>query len=296
MFPWLASVACRYQEYEITGMLVEMKTLCADFSATLNLGSVFLAADYNVLSSAPTNKRELENMEYASSVKPSSSLIMPIECEPKFDAQTHLYIAQNSQYNSGDQRLYDMANVFVGSEGLPTLAAGTKIAELWITYEVLLYKPIIRELYMDTNIFIINVTNATAASPFIGASRAEYFDSADLPFVATATTITFPRDAGNWRLTYISRWTAGIAGDAPGLSTSGDIALGAGLPGAGAGFTAAAYEMNTLNVGFSYSVLLSVSGNPTGGIPTVTADATGVFAAANVSQIRIERQPNVLYL
>lgn len=141
IFPFMAAIAQRFQEYEITGMLVELKSLTSDFSTNISLGSVFMAADYNVLGSLPANKQQLENMEYSSSCKPSHSLVMPIECDPRNNSNTHLYIAIDNRYDGGDERLYDWCTIMIGSQGIPS--ENTPLAEMWITYEVALYKPIL---------------------------------------------------------------------------------------------------------------------------------------------------------
>lgn len=143
LFPWLSSIAINYQEYEIRGMIVEIKTLSTDFSTSFSLGSVFASADYNVLGPDPANKQQIENMEYASSAKPSCSIILPIECDPRNDSNTHLYVAKNNDYQGGDRRLFDLCKIYIGSQGLPA-ATGSTIAELWISYEVALFKPIIQ--------------------------------------------------------------------------------------------------------------------------------------------------------
>lgn len=177
LLPFLAAIARNFQEYEIRGMLFELKTLSTDFSTSFSLGSMFMAADYNVLGPAPTTKQMLENMEYASSSKPSQSMIMPIECDPRNNVDTHLYIAIDEQYNGGDRRLYDMAKVYIGSQGLPAQAA--PIAEIWVTYEVALFKPIINgNLPSDEGSSIhitgregINPTAAFGTNPIAAASE-----------------------------------------------------------------------------------------------------------------------------
>jgi len=144
LFPWLSTMAQRFQEYEIRGMLVYLKTLSSDYSATLNMGSVFMAADYNASDPAPIDKTHLENMEYSSSCKPSTSLLMPIECSPRYDVNTHLYVAVGDSYQGGDVKLYNLGNIYIGSQGVPNNGgASTPIAEIWVTYEVALFKPII---------------------------------------------------------------------------------------------------------------------------------------------------------
>jgi len=138
--PWLSEIATNYQEYRYTGMIVELKTLSSELSTTLTLGAVFMATDYNVYALDPPDKVHLENMEYSTSCKPSLTSIMPIECERAFDANTHLYISPDSTQVAGaDSRLYDLGKIHIGSEGIPV--ANAELAELWISYEVQLYKP-----------------------------------------------------------------------------------------------------------------------------------------------------------
>jgi len=141
LFPWLALEAQGFQEYEIHGAIVELVTETADFSNNFTVGSIFMAAEYNPQMPPPSNKTKLLELEYSNSVKSSCNLIMPIECARRNDVQTHLFVALNGNYNGTDPRMYDLCNIFVGSQGLP--AENAKIAEMYITYEIWLYKPMI---------------------------------------------------------------------------------------------------------------------------------------------------------
>jgi len=149
MFLWLSGIAPYFQEWSANGMMFELKTESSDYTNNVSMGSVFTATDYNVLSPAPVSKAQLENMQYSKSCKPSCSLIMPIECEPKRNVATHLYVAPNLDYNGGDPQFYNLGQVFLGSQGLanaetspgsgvPTIG---NIAEIWVTYEIVFYKP-----------------------------------------------------------------------------------------------------------------------------------------------------------
>jgi len=139
LFPWLSTIADNYQEYEMRGMIIELKTLTSDFSDKSVLGSYFVGTQYNVLEPKPTSKRQLENLQYSTSSKPSESMIHAIECAPNLNAQTHLYVAQDGVVKTGDSRLYDLGNIFIGSQGIPVENA--PIAEIWCSYEVALFKP-----------------------------------------------------------------------------------------------------------------------------------------------------------
>lgn len=138
LFPFTSLIAANFQEWEIRGMLVELKSLSSNTATSLSLGSMFAATDYNVYDAPPVNKIEIENLEYACSNKPTESILMPVECARKNDVLTHLYI-DSGQPDAGDRRLYDIGNLFLGSYGCPQ--ANAPIAEVWVTYEIALYKP-----------------------------------------------------------------------------------------------------------------------------------------------------------
>lgn len=199
LFPWLASIAAQFQEYEIRGMLVELKTEAADFSSTFAIGSTFMSADYNVLAADPTNKREVENMEYSSSTKPSNSLIMPIECHPSLDAQTHLYIAVNSDYNGGDRRLYDLCKIHIGTEGIPVENA--KLAEIWITYEVALFKPKLSDAVPVIEGAHFTLSDCREDAVFNGATRQpQLYESTDIR-VPSSLSLALPSASASWLIT-----------------------------------------------------------------------------------------------
>lgn len=140
-FPFLAAIATRFQEYKFLGAVVELKSMSSSYAANLSLGTMILGADYNVLGPDPVTKQQLENMQYSDSRKPDCSFVMGIECDPKNDSNTHLYVAKDNEYDTGDPRLYDLCKVYVASQGIPQEEA--PIAEIWISYKVALYKPII---------------------------------------------------------------------------------------------------------------------------------------------------------
>jgi hypothetical protein len=138
-FPWLASVASSFDAYQVLGMVFEFKTLSSDITAGGALGSVILATDYDVVDPAYNSKLYMENSEYCVSVKPSISCIHAIECDPKVTFSPIKYIRSGGVPTGKDPRLYDMGNFQVATQGLPT-SSGV-IGELWVSYEIALYKP-----------------------------------------------------------------------------------------------------------------------------------------------------------
>lgn len=141
-FPWLANVAQQYDEYKIRGMVFEFVSCSADALNSTNtaLGQVIMATQYNVLSAPFSNKQQMENYQFGCSTRPSASLMHPIECEPHQTPLTELYVRTlANQVSTGDARLYDFGNFFIATNGLQ--AANVNLGELWVSYDIQLFKP-----------------------------------------------------------------------------------------------------------------------------------------------------------
>lgn len=142
LFPWLSNVAAQYQQYEIHGMVVEFRTLSSDITGGGALGSVIIATNYDVLEPAFVNKTIMENAQFSVSTKPSCGLLHTIECDPSQRPTKLLYVrdSSSSATSSQDARFMDLGLLQIATTGLPG-TAGTVIGELWISYDISLYKP-----------------------------------------------------------------------------------------------------------------------------------------------------------
>lgn len=257
LFAFLGPIAHRFQEYEVRGVLFELRSLSSDYASSLSLGSMFMAADYNVVAPAPTDKIQLENMEYANSAKPSCSLIMPLECEPKNAVNTHLYIADDLNYEGSSEQLYDLCNIHIGSYGIPS--ANTPIAEIWMHYEIALFKPIVSSANAVQPLsFMWQGDVPTGLTPF-GVGGVEVPGSSSL-FTLAGNTFSFPAGIpGN----YICVWkwsgaAAEITPAFPEITASGSASiLNVMWNSAGGPNTAeAAYGYNSSNVSANNMVIV----------------------------------------
>jgi len=142
-FPWLSSMAQSFEQYRVRGMVFEFKSLASDAvlsTATSSaLGSVIMATQYNVLDAPFNNKFEMENYVFANSSKPSMNFYHPIECAKVQTTVTELYVRNETIPVGADPRLYDMGRFNIGTVGMQ--AASGVVGELWVTYEVELFKP-----------------------------------------------------------------------------------------------------------------------------------------------------------
>lgn len=154
-FPWLAQIAGSFEQYRMRGLLFEYKTTSSDTilsSATSTaLGTVVMGTQYNVLDEPFDNKFEMENYEFSNSSKPSLSMIHPIECAKSQTPISLLYVRTPSTDTSkGDPRLYDLAKFTIATVGMQgqfntPQQNNAAIGELWCTYEVEFFKPVMNE-------------------------------------------------------------------------------------------------------------------------------------------------------
>lgn len=148
MFPFLSQIAVNYEEYRVRGMVVHFKSLSGDSVASVQsgLGYVAMATQYDALDATFVNKAAIENYSMSQSGKPSIDQIHGIECHPQMNALTHLYVRSSSQPANTDLRLYDL-----GKFSIANSCPGTSVTlgELWISYDIELFKPKVPEVNQD---------------------------------------------------------------------------------------------------------------------------------------------------
>jgi len=140
-FPWLSQIAPNFEEWVVEGMYFEYRTMSADALNSTNtaLGQVIMAANYNAASPNFTSKQPMENYEGGVSCKPSCSMRYFVECAKNQTILDELYVRPGAVPPAEDQRLYDLANFQIATNGLQ--ASNVNLGELWVTYQISLRKP-----------------------------------------------------------------------------------------------------------------------------------------------------------
>lgn len=163
-FPWMSQIANSYEQYRLRGVLFEFNSTSSDAvlsTATSSaLGTITMQTDYDVADPAPTSKRQMLNSLFACSEKPSQSFIHPIECKKSLSAQNILYTRTSGVPAGYDPRLYDFAKFNIATEGMQ--AAGGTLGELWVTYEIELFKQQYNPSGLIDHLYFTNVTVARA--------------------------------------------------------------------------------------------------------------------------------------
>lgn len=139
-FPWLAQVCDAFEEYYITGLVYEYKTLSADYTTASSaaLGYVVMATQYNTYNPVFPDKKTMENYEFSNSAKPSETFVHPVECKRSVTPVSELFIRTGAVPSGADSRLYDLGNFQIATGG--NSGSGV-LGELWVTFEIVLCKP-----------------------------------------------------------------------------------------------------------------------------------------------------------
>jgi len=140
-FPWLSSIAQNYEEYDISGMIFEFKSMSGQSINSVNtaLGSVVLATQYDPTRPGFEDKQEMENHFFAQSSVPSQSVMHAIECKKGLSPVKTLYIRTGAKPSDADLRWTDFGNFYIATVGLQ--GTSINLGELWVSYKVTLRKP-----------------------------------------------------------------------------------------------------------------------------------------------------------
>lgn len=136
-YPFLASLAPNFEQYEIVGAVVVYEPTSGSISTTQGLGSIQVATQYDAADPQFGSQAEMLEYEYASSCSPNKGLVHPIECAPRNNVLARLYTRSGPQANL---QLFDLGKTTVAIAGVPA-SAGVVLGKLWITYHMRLYKP-----------------------------------------------------------------------------------------------------------------------------------------------------------
>jgi hypothetical protein len=256
LFPWLANIAASYQQYKFTGLVFEFKSLSSEYVAGGSMGSVILATDYDTINVPFATKLAMENSEYAVSAKPSLSQMHAVECAPA-ETANNLYYTRNPTASTAtyDTRFYDLGNFQIATAGLPA-TAGTVLGELWVTYDVCLYKPLISGT-LGVGSQQLVASGAVSNTSFLGTSPSSTGDS-----IASGNqnTLTFVGPG-----TYlVAMQVTGLTVSQPALSGSANVYAIVDATVAGTTVTSTyVYKVKTTGVGQTVSFNWTTSGSIT---------------------------------
>lgn len=221
-FPWLATVANGFEEYEMLGLVFEYRPSSGTAVSTTSaaLGIVTYATNYNPFEPVFNTKQQMESYEFSTSSVPFNKMMHPVECAPRSTVFGKRFI-RNSGVLSGTLDSYDLGNFQLATVGMQSAYI---IGELWVSYHVRLLKPRIdlTPTGTFTHVSETAAASATAAAPF-GTTGGTVRVGGNVPGIVagSTTTINF-NNPGTYFLNW--RWVGtGMAGN-PGFTYGANMA------------------------------------------------------------------------
>jgi hypothetical protein len=180
-FPWLSQVARNFEQFKFLGLAFGFRSLTANALGSTgdpSMGSISILTQYDVYDLPVSNKVEANNALFATSCKPSENMLHPIECDPEQTPNNPLYTAVNENpfAPDNDKRLDNLGYTTVAVQGGPKIGPdlGYLSGELWITYDVMLYKPMV-----NLQQPISEISHVTLADLSLGKTKVSLEQKAD---------------------------------------------------------------------------------------------------------------------
>lgn len=134
LFPWLSSIATRFESYIFRALRFIYEPQCS----TGSVGTVSQVIDYDALDDPPLTK--LQMMAYKGAVRSPPWFCSDFTADPKdLSKMKEYYVRNSAQQGPGDARVYDVGRYFLAYEG--PADTGGAAGELYIEYIVELRTP-----------------------------------------------------------------------------------------------------------------------------------------------------------
>lgn len=191
-FPWLASIASNYEQYDILGMVYEFKSTSGDATGiNTSLGSVIMATQYDPTKPIFQSKLEMEDYFFSTTCKPSSSMLHAIECKNSLSPTSGMLYTRSGSLSGTDLRWTDFGKFSIATQGMPN--AGTNLGELWVSYKIKLMKPRLPITIGYGGQIATGHTRRTGVISGSWAGTASTIDEGPLPIsLSGSNAITFP--------------------------------------------------------------------------------------------------------
>lgn len=152
-FPYLNKIARLHQNWRPEGMIFQFESQTGPISSQPNLGVVAMGMEYDAAKPAPfASIQQIDNSWGGFAVKTTDNCAFGVECKLGKNVLDRLYVRNDSSLDQNhDPQFYDLGTFCIATEGQPV--ANQQIGRLWVSYEIVLSKPILdRETFGDPRV------------------------------------------------------------------------------------------------------------------------------------------------
>jgi len=136
VFPYLASIAQNFEEYKFHGLVFEFVSTTSPYNSNSAIGSVIMAMEYNPLTTPFNSKPQMENSDYAVSMRFDKCAMYGVECS---EFLQNMYFVRYSA--TSPLSAYDVGSFQIATAPASTFSASSVIGELWVSYDIELMRP-----------------------------------------------------------------------------------------------------------------------------------------------------------
>ncbi len=165
-FPWLSGIASNFEEYQFKQLMFHYRSTVSDIgnSSSGQVGTLVMCPRYNVKALAFKDKMQMLAQDNAISGKLTDSMTCGIECDDKKIAGDQYKYVRGGDVVDEDLNDYDHARVSLAVCTPPAGYENKSVGELWVSYSVMLSKPLASTVRGETqrkDIYtnMANVTN-----------------------------------------------------------------------------------------------------------------------------------------
>ena len=222
-FPFLSQIASNFEEYCFDGLVFEFISSASPYTAGTALGTVVAAMQYNAASPDFSNKYTMENSAAAISTRIDKNLMYGVECAKGSNAQNCYYVRNG--ISPLPLTTTDLGKFELAFAPATSISANTVLGELWVTYDVVLKRPVLQPSRWGYYHFVRG--GVSTAGPY-GSSGFTSVASNGISYWSLSTNTTLPfNDAviGDvWQYTYSLNGTVAAVG----VPTVGGLVTGSG--------------------------------------------------------------------
>lgn len=218
IFPWVGSIAAKYQKWRCVSMMLEYIPTVEAFADAGKQGRVVLAANYDSLDPAFTSIVQAETVQPNAPTLPTRPTKLMLD--PRQITSTPKLVRSAQVPPGGTITAYDGGVMYVCTNGAAsTVPDGTKLGEVFVHYKFDFYNPIIlgqgvvpaptHSARVSCNLDVVTSFPATTWSTLPDLA----FNSTDwngLGITISGNTLTIP--AGRYRISGASQFTFGLGG------------------------------------------------------------------------------------
>lgn len=215
LFPWFAGVAAYWAEWELMGMLIDLKTAALEVtgSGSIAAGRYAVVVNYDPADPVlPNNFDHYLNYEDAVNGEIQQSLTFALECAPRDSSVKVLFVRNPEATAPVEVRKSDFAIVYIMTDGVPNSAQNQKIATLIATYEIRLMKPRIITVRAYWH-YYLQVSSLSTSAYFgaLGSPALVVGSTVTLVPTVNVSSIVLPFGiTGYFRLTYYVLGNSGV--------------------------------------------------------------------------------------